>query len=77
MSKRVNNAKGIPSKNKANNRYLRGLREERRGLDKSLRREAKEGEEDVHDQIKARLGRIRIGLKRLTPKRFLRRHQGR
>ena len=75
MSKRVNNAKGCPSKNKANNRYLRNMRNERDAITKRMARD-KDTDEDALS-IRNRLRSVHRVIKALTPKRLLRRHQGR
>lgn len=73
MSKRVNNHKGWPSKNKANNRYLRNMRNERDGITKAMAK-AKEGDDTKN--LRMRLGSVQSLIKLLTPKRF-HRHQSR
>ncbi len=75
MSKRVNNAKGIPSKNKMHNNRLRKLRVEKDRLLKM--KESGELEAMINEKGKALFNSLNRKIKALTPKRFLRRHQSR
>jgi len=68
MSKRVNNHKGWPSKNKANNRYLRTMRSKQDKLRK-LHGKKSLGKEMLGKVAKA-FKIVSRKIKQATPKRF-------
>ena len=68
MGKRVNNHKGWPSKNKANNRRLRNLRADKQKLHKL--RESLSLEDKINFRGKELFNSLSRAIKAITPKRF-------
>jgi len=68
MSKRINNHKGWPSKNKSNNRVLRRLRHQKKQLHKLTI------EKKINKAAKQLFITLRSSIKAAVPKRFNKLH---
>ncbi len=75
MSKRVNNHKGWPSKNKMHNRRRSNIQAQK---DKLLKmKEGGKMEKMINEKGKALFDKLNRQLKSIAKRGFLRRHQGR